>query len=90
LKNPNHDHIYSYIDRQVQNVSTDFEVRLQTKAERREMETILPQRIEELYRSIYAKYQDLKIEVARCATKENLHEFANAKVSYIHVEQMAI
>eukprot|EP00981_Chlorochromonas_danica_P004287 scaffold865_cov160-Ochromonas_danica.AAC.6 len=79
LKTPNYDQVLSYVDRQMQNTLIDIEAKLSTKAEKREVETCLPQRAEDLYRNIYNKVADIHREVSHCATREELLELANVK-----------
>lgn len=79
LKTPNHDYVFSYVDRQMQNTLMDIEGKLSSKAEKRDVETCLPQRFEDLYRNIYNKVVDIQHEVSRCATREELLELANVK-----------
>lgn len=83
LKNPSYDQIFAYIDRQVQHVTEDTERKLTIKADKREMETVIPQRLEDLYRTLNRKVQDLKVDVrtARTATKEELIAIAQTKVT---------
>ncbi len=80
LKHPNYDQIFAYIDRQVDNLSQDTDRKLQIKADKREMETVIPQRLEDLYRNLNTKYQEVKIDVAKAATKEELIAVAQSKV----------
>lgn len=82
LKNPNYDQIFAYIDRQIQGVQGDTERKLAIKADKREMETVIPQRLEDLYRNMNSKYHDLKLEVAKTATKEDVLALAQAKVCF--------
>ncbi len=80
LKNPSYEQIFAYIDRQVQNLTQDTERKLSIKADKREMETVIPQRLEDLYRNLNNKYHEIKVEVAKTATKEELIAIAQAKV----------
>lgn len=80
LKNPNYDHIYAYIDRQVNSVLVDMDRKLAIKADQHLVETCIPVRMEDLYRSLNSKVVDLKAEVARSATKEEFQILANTKV----------
>lgn len=89
LKNPNYDNIYTYIDRQVHNLTTDLDNRLVMKADKRDVENALPQRLEDLYRNIYSKVQDMKMEIARCATKEDLVELANTKADHASLRDLS-
>jgi hypothetical protein len=89
LKHPSYDQIFAYIDRQVQNLTQDTERKLAVKADKREMETVIPQRLEDLYRNLNAKYQDIKIEVAKTATKEELMAIAQAKADRSECRELA-
>jgi hypothetical protein len=81
LKNPTYDQIFTYIDRQVENVTTDVDRKLAVKADRREMEIVLPQRVEDLYRNMVGKYQELKTDMARTVSKEEFVTVVQNKVS---------
>jgi hypothetical protein len=65
---------------QVSNLSGEVNRKLDAKADHREVETVIPQRLEDLYRSIHNTVTDLKLEMARKATKEEFHELATSKV----------
>lgn len=80
LRNPNYDQIFSYIDRQVENVGTDIDRKCALKADKREIETVLPQRVEELYRGLMGKYQDLKMDMARTVSKDEFIAVVHNKV----------
>ncbi len=84
LRNPTYDQIFSHIDRQVEHVVDDVDRKLAIKADRREVETVVPQRMEELYRTLTGKYQDLKVDVARSVTKEEFIAVVQNKVCYLH------
>lgn len=80
LKNPSYEQIFAYIDRLIQGVQGDIERKMAIKADKRDMETLIPQRLEDLYRNMNSKYHDLKLEVAKTATKEDVLALAQAKV----------
>jgi glucose-6-phosphate isomerase len=83
LNNPNYDQLFSYFDRQIQHLNEDMERKLQVKADKREVETVIPQRLEDVYRNLHTKYHDLKTEVTRLATKEELSLVIQSKVKTI-------
>jgi hypothetical protein len=89
LQNPNYDNLFAYMHRQVQNLAVDVDKKLGQKADRREVETALPQRLEELYRSLLSKQQDLCLELRHCATKEELLELAGAKADTAMVRELS-
>lgn len=80
LKNPSYDQIFQYVDRSIEQINTDVDRKLAVKADKREMETVIPQRLEDLYRNMNSKYHDLKLDVSKLASKEELNVVAQAKV----------
>ena len=84
LKTPNHDNIFAYIDRQVTNINIETERKLEQKADHKEVETVIPQRLEDLYRNIHNHVTDLKFEMSKKSTKEEFHELATKKVGKIN------
>lgn len=80
LKNPNYDQIFAYIDRQVSNTIGDFERKIEMKADIKYVDNALPQRLEDLYRTMNVKLNDMKVDIARSATKEEFQALANQKV----------
>ena len=86
LKNPNYDQIFAYIDRQVSNTIGDFDRRIELKADIRYVDNALPQRLEDLYRTMNVKLNDMKVDIARSATKEEFQALANQKVTLVTVE----
>jgi hypothetical protein len=85
LKNPNYDQIFCYIDRQVANAVSDFERKLETKADVRYVDNALPERLENLYRTMNVKINDMKVDISKAATKDEFLALANQKVS-CHLE----
>jgi hypothetical protein len=81
LKNPNYDQIFSYIDRQVAHAVSDFERKIELKADIRYVDNALPERLENLYRTMNVKLNDMKVDIAKSATKEEFQALANQKVS---------
>ncbi len=81
LQNPSYETLYAYIDRQIANNVTDTERKLALKADLRFVESCVPTRLEDLYRSINSKLNDLKVDIAQCASKEALNNLAHSKVS---------
>lgn len=88
LQHPVYDQLYAYMDRGLGNALSDMDNKLSLKADRRDVETALPQRLEDLYRQIYSKYQDLRAELVRCATKEEVAEVVAAKADVAVVRDM--
>ena len=86
LKNPNYDQIFSYIDRQIANNITDFDRKIDLKADIRYVENALPERLENLYRTMNVKINDMKVDLAKTATKEEFQALANQKVSKLVVD----
>jgi hypothetical protein len=82
LQNPSYDQIFSYIDRQVANTISDFERKIDVKADIKYVDSMLPQRLENLYRSMNVKLNDMKVDIAKSATKEEFQALANVKVRY--------
>lgn len=80
LKNPNYDQIFSYIDRQVANTIGDFDRRIELKADIKYVDNALPQRLEDLYRTMNVKLNDMKVDIAKSATKEEFQALASQKV----------
>ncbi|KAJ1431440.1 hypothetical protein B484DRAFT_395486, partial [Ochromonadaceae sp. CCMP2298] len=81
LKNPQYEQVFSYIDRQVGNAAADVERKLESKADVRYVDSALPLRLESLYRDMNSTVSDLKGEVGRAATKEELGAVASDKAS---------
>lgn len=81
LKNPNYDQIFSYIDRQVANTVADFDRKLEVKADTRYVENALPERLENLYRTMNVKINDMRVDISKAATKEEFLALANQKVT---------
>ena len=86
LKNPNYEQIFGYIDRQVNNLAADVERKLALKADHNEVNTCIPQRLEDLYRNMNIKINEMKVDIARCATKDDFQVLANNKVRSIPSE----
>lgn len=80
LRNPNYDSLFAYMDRQITHMSADFERKISLKIDKSEVESVIPQKLEDLYRNINGKYHELKLEVQRTATKEELLVLAQNKV----------
>ena len=80
LKNPNYDQLFGYIDRQVDNAVTDFNRKLELKADIRYVDTSLPERLENLYRNMNIKINEIQADIRKTATKEEFQELANTKV----------
>jgi hypothetical protein len=85
LRHPNYDQIYAYIDRQVATLNTDIDRKLVLKADQHEMETCIPQRIEDLYRGMHTKINDMRVDLAAAATREQFQILNNNKVSPPHL-----
>lgn len=81
LKQPNYDPIFNYLDRQLMNQNNDITRQLATKANTKDIETMLPIKIEENYRLLTSKYQDLLLDIKYCVKKEELIQLLQSKVS---------
>ena len=80
LKRPNYDHIFSYIDRQLNGLSSDLDRKMALKADAQVVERVLPARVEEIIRTFNIQLADMKIELGRTASKEEFHRLATQKV----------
>ena len=80
LQNPTYSQLYTYIDTQVEHVYQDVDRLLKVKADKHEVDTVLPLRVEELYRQLLSKYQDMKCEVIKCVSKEEFLQTMQNKV----------
>lgn len=83
LQNPTYSQLYTYIDAQVEHLYQDIDRLLKVKADKHEVETMLPLRVEELYRNLLSKYQDMKCEVIKCVSKEEFLQTMQNKVRLI-------
>lgn len=79
LKVPNFDAVFAYIDRQNNLIASDVDRKLAIKADKKDVEICVPQRVEDLYRSLSGTMVDLKSEVARRATKEDFEALSRTK-----------
>jgi hypothetical protein len=62
-------------------VRADTERQLAIKADKRDVETAVPMRMEDLLRTLNGEIKDMKVDLARKATKEEFHVLATEKVS---------
>lgn len=81
LKNPNYGQLYGYIDQQIGTIFTEMDRKLLQKADQKAVETCIPARVEDLYRALTTKVDDMQVDIARAATKEEFQLLANNKVS---------
>lgn len=81
MKGSYYDRIIEYIDKQVVRTYDDFDKKLATKAEVHMMETVVPQRLEDSYRFLTNSIADIKSDLNRKATKDDIHLLASTKVS---------
>ncbi len=80
LKNPNYGQIYGYVDQQMGTIFAEMDRKLLQKADQKAVETCIPARVEDLYRALTTKVDDMRVDVARAATKEEFQQLANNKV----------
>lgn len=66
-------------------INADTERKIALKADLRELERAVPQRLEDLLRGLNSQIADIKMEVARTATKEEFQVLAMNKVSLVGV-----
>jgi hypothetical protein len=72
LKNPNLDKIFAYVDRKITNVNNDIDRKLSIKADKIEIETAVPARLEDMLRSVHSQVKDIQREVLKSATKDEV------------------
>lgn len=84
LKNPTYEQVFAYIDRQVGQVAADTDRKLDLKADTRYVNTALPERLENLYRDMNNKMNDMAVALNRTATKEEFQALANEKVELLN------
>eukprot|EP00981_Chlorochromonas_danica_P005952 scaffold1243_cov173-Ochromonas_danica.AAC.13 len=90
LNAPNYGNVFGYVDHHLDKLSRDIDNKLLVKADKREMETAFPQRLEDLYRDLYGKIQDLKLEMAQTASKTDLIQMDNNKADVAVVKDLKV
>ena len=79
-KSTNSDKLISYIDQKLSVVMTEIDRKLDLKANQREIDFLLPKRIEDLYQNLNTNVIHLKNDILLKATKEDFHSLQNSKV----------
>lgn len=89
FRTPNYDTVFAYVDRKIQQLGSDIDARLNLKSDRKDIETVVPQRLEDLFRNMNANYVDLKTDMNRKATKEDFDLLLRSKADASELKAMA-
>ena len=89
LSRPSYDTVYAYVDRQMASAQEEVERKLEKKADMQFVERAVPLRLEDLYRSMNGKLNDLKADMAQCATKEDFHALGGSKADGAELRTVA-
>lgn len=68
--------------KQVQKVQDDFADKIELKADLREVERSVPQKVDEVYRALMGEVSALQKDLHRAATKEEFHVLLASKVRH--------
>jgi hypothetical protein len=94
-RNPNFQQIFSYIDKQVRSTPSESHLtllqvdkvvaemndRLSDKADVRDVERSIPQKVDEVYRNLLSQMNGLHKDLGRAVTKDEFHQLLATKVN---------
>lgn len=79
-RNPNYQQIFTYIDKQINKLVGEMNDRLSEKADVREVERAIPQKVDEVYRNLLSQMNGLHKDLGRTVTKDEFHQLLASKV----------